>query len=199
MTSEVVSPEDRARAEVYALLAALLARPPEESLLGRLQGIEAAAAGDGDADMAAAWAVLRQAAEHAQPELLAEEFQELFVGIGRGELVPYGSWYLTGFLMEQPLAELRVDLRRLGCERQEGVHEPEDHAAALCETMSLLAASPEVSLEEQRRFFEKHIGPWMGRFFGDLAGARSARFYRAVGLLGERFLEVERAALAMPV
>jgi TorA maturation chaperone TorD len=79
------------------------------------------------------------------------------------------------------------------------VHEPEDHAAALCETMSLLAASPDVTLAEQGRFFEKHVGPWMGRFFGDLASAKSAHFYRAVGLLGERFLEIEHATLAMPV
>jgi TorA maturation chaperone TorD len=124
----------------------------------------------------------------------------LFIGLGRGELVPYGSWYVTGFLMERPLAELRVDLKRLGMERQEDVHEPEDHVAALCETMSLLVLSgDEAPFDEQREFFSKHLAPWIGRFFGDLAAAPSAHFYRSVGLLGERFMEVERTYFSMLV
>jgi len=101
--------------------------------------------------------------------------------------------------MEQPLAELRVDLRRLGLECNDDVHEPEDHVAALCETMSLLAATPTVPLETQRAFFEKHINTWMQRFFSDLAQAKAASFYRAVGIAGEKFLEVERTYLTMPV
>jgi TorA maturation chaperone TorD len=198
VTEETVDNEDRARAQVYALLGALLARPPQPSLLKALRQIDVPAS-DIASDMAAAWGLLKQAAERVQAATLEDEYQELFIGIGRGELVPYGSWYVTGFLMEKPLAELRVDLRRLGFECQDGVHEPEDHVAALCETMSLIAASPEIALETQREFFDKHVAPWMGRFFGDLANARAAGFYRAVGLLGERFLEVERTYLSMPV
>ena len=44
----------------------------------------------------------------------------LFIGLGRGELLPYGSSYLTGFLHERPLARLRADLGPLGIERAEG-------------------------------------------------------------------------------
>jgi TorA maturation chaperone TorD len=187
------------RARVYALLGALLARPPDEALLGTLRQIPAESAGEEDPGLAAAWAMLRRAAEQAEPAGLSDEYQELFIGIGRGELLPYGSWYMTGFLMERPLAELRQDLRALGLERRAEVREPEDHAGALCETMSLLAAGVHaLELERQRAFYERHIDPWMGRFFADLVQARSARFYRAVGLLGERFLEVEREYLAMP-
>ena len=190
---------EQARADVYALLGGLLAKPPDAALLGMLQRIPAAETG-GDATMAAAWATLKQSAGQARIDALAEEYQDLFIGIGRGELVPYGSWYMTGFLMEKPLAELRVDLRRFGLQRQDEVHEPEDHAAALCETMSLLAASgAEVTFEQQREFFAKHVEPWMARFFGDLAVAPSARFYRAVALLGERFIEVERTHFSMLV
>jgi len=196
--TETVSNEERARAQVYALLGALLARPPQQPLLKALRQIEVPVSEVGS-DMAAAWSLIKQAAERVEPASLEDEYQELFIGIGRGELVPYGSWYVTGFLMERPLAELRVDLRRLGFECRDDVHEPEDHVAALCETMSLIAASPEISLEMQREFFGKHLGPWMGRFFGDLANAKSASFYRAVGLLGESFLEVERTYLSMPV
>lgn len=196
---ETLGDTEQARADVYALLGALLARPPDAALLGMLQRIPVAEA-KGDATMTAAWATLKQSAAGAQVEALAEEYQDLFIGIGRGELVPYGSWYLTGFLMEKPLAELRVDLQRFGLQRQEQAHEPEDHAAALCEIMSLLVMSgTEVTFAQQREFFAKHIAPWMGRFFGDLAVAQAARFYRAVALLGERFLEVERTHFSMLV
>lgn len=194
--AEPLSEEDEARARVYSLIAALLIRPPSAELLQALQGIES---DDGQAGpMRAAWAMLKQAA--GQAEDLEGEYQDLFIGVGRGELMPYGSWYLTGFLMEKPLAELRGDLKRLGFERQEGTCEPEDHAAALCEIMSMIiASSAEMSFDQQRDFFGKHMAPWMGRFFSDLAKAKSARFYRAVGLLGEQFVEVERTYLGMPV
>ena len=112
--------EDRARAQVYGLIAALLVGPPEEPLLQMLREIEAPA-GEPDGEMAAAWGLIKQAAERADPSGLRDEYQDLFIGIGRGELVPYGSWYVTGFLMEKPLAELRTDLKRLGFEVREGV------------------------------------------------------------------------------
>jgi TorA maturation chaperone TorD len=193
-----VAAEDQARAQVYALLGTMLAQPLPDELLATLREIDAPAPEKGS-DMSAAWGALKQAATRTTGQAVAEEYQELFIGIGRGELVPYGSWYVTGFLMEKPLAELRVDLRRFGFERKEDVKEPEDHAAALCETMSLIVNSPEIDLAAQREFFEKHLNPWMGRFFSDLTTARSASFYRAVGLLGERFLEVEKTYLSMLV
>lgn len=198
VASAEVSEEDRARVQMYGLIGALLAKPPEEALLQVLRQIEVPA-DESDNEMVAAWGLIRQAAERATPGGAGEEYQDLFIGIGRGELMPFGSWYMTGFLMEKPLAELRSDLKRLGFEVQEGVAEPEDHVAALCETMNLIISSPEIGFEEQRQFFKKHVDPWMGRFFGDLAGARSANFYRAVGLLGERFLQVERTYLSILV
>ncbi|WP_197703177.1 TorD/DmsD family molecular chaperone [Sulfurifustis variabilis] len=189
--------EERARADVYSLIAALLGRPADERMLLLLRTLDTG--GATGTQMAPVWDLLRQAAHDARAEEVADEYQELFIGIGRGELVPYGSWYLTGFLMERPLAELRTDLARLGFERDENVREPEDHVAALCETMSLLIAGEDVPFEAQREFHEKHVAPWMGRFFNDLAQARSARFYRAVGLLGEQFMKLERAYFAMAV
>ncbi|HEY5645072.1 MAG TPA: molecular chaperone TorD family protein, partial [Pseudomonadales bacterium] len=122
-----------------------------------------------------------------------------FVGIGRGELVPYGSWYMTGFLMDQPLAILRRDLAELGFERQEDIKEPEDHVAALLETMGLMIGEGDTSLDVQRRFFQSHMGPWMKTFFLDLQKANAARFYRAVGQFGEQFIEFERKYLTMLV
>ena len=110
------------------------------------------------------------------------EFFDLFIGIGRGELLPYGSYYLTGFLNERPLARLREDLRALGIERAQGQPEPEDHAAILCEIMAGLAKGPfATAVGVQQQFFENHVSPWIGRFFADLERRRSGRFLPACG------------------
>ena len=190
--------EDRARGQVYALLGHLLAGPPDAELLESLRG---SAPEPGDRSLlAASWEMLAVAAARADLKELQSEYEALFIGLGRGEVVPYGSWYLTGFLMEQPLAQLRGDLRALGIERQPGVHEPEDHAAALCDTMTLLILGDEpASLERQHEFFARHLEPWLGRFFRDLQKAESARFYRAVGQLGEQFIGVESAAFGVSI
>ncbi len=180
---------DALRSNTWALLAALLAGPPDASLLQRLRTVEV---GGGGGEMGTAWQMLKLAAERSNPDGADDEYHALFIGIGRGELVPYGSWYLTGFLMDRPLAVLRGDLAALGFERQEGVSEPEDHAASLCETMAMLAAEGEAGLGAQRRFFEDHVGSWMDVFFQDLQRAETACFYRSAGQLGESFLAVER-------
>ena len=190
--------DERLRANSYGLLGALLAAPPAESLIQLLTQISPAEVGGGD-DLAAAWEVLRLAGERANVLALDDEYHELFVGIGRGELVPYGSWYMTGFLMDQPLAILRRDLAELGFERQEDTREPEDHVAALLETMGLMIGEGDISVDVQRRFFQSHMGPWMKTFFLDLQKAKTARFYRAVGQFGEQFIEFETQYLTMLV
>lgn len=186
--------EDVLRAGTYALLGTLLAAPPDEGMLERLRGIEAGAAeGDG---LAASWQLLKQAGMNARPEGLEDEYHDLFIGIGRGELVPYASWYLTGFLMERPLAQLRQDLARYGIRARPDVSEPEDHVAALCESMVVVIERADG--EAQQVWFDTHLASWMERFFRDLQQARNARFYRAVGLLGEQFMQFERQYLALP-
>lgn len=190
----------QARVEAYGLLAALLRDPPSGDLL---QGL--AEAGDSvvqshrPTDLQAAWKSLAEAAKNADPEAIDKEFHNLFIGLGRGELLPYGSYYLTGFLMDKPLAALRDELVRLGIQRAEGVSEPEDHAAAICETMVLLA-DPEhgIPLSGQQAFFGEYVGAWMPRFFSDVQGAKNADFYRSVGRLGEAFMEFERVWLSLP-
>jgi len=190
--------EDRIRGNVYALLGNLLAGPPDAKLLELLQGISPEP--DDDGVLAASWQMLAAAAARANLDSLREEYDALFIGIARGEIVPYASWYLTGFLMEQPLADLRSDLQALGIQRQPGVHEPEDHVAALCDTMALLIASDvPTPLDDQYRFFARHFEPWVARFFGDLQQARSADFYRAVAQLGEQFIGIEIQAFQAAV
>ena len=185
---------DTARAREYALLARLLARAPDAALLKRLTRLR------GDATpLGVAHVALAQAAEAANPERLAREYFDLFIGVGRGELLPYGSFYLTGFLHERPLARLREDLRALGIERTEAHQEPEDHASTLCEIMAgLVGEQFPAAPAEQRQIFDKHLAPWIGRFFADLEIAEAADFYRHVGSLGRLFIDIERDAFALP-
>ncbi len=194
----VVGDEDRLRGNLYSLLGHLLAAPPEQPLLDTLAGISPAPSDQ--SLLTAAWQMLADAAARGTPGALGDEYLALFIGLGRGEVVPYGSWYMTGFLMEQPLARLRSDLAELGIERQDGVREPEDHAAALCDAMALLISGDEPApVALQSRFFARHMEPWMGKFFRDLQQAPSARFYRAVGQLGEQFMDVETRAFGMSI
>jgi TorA maturation chaperone TorD len=185
---------DAARAREYALLAALLARSPDGAMLQRLAGLPADAT-----PLGAAHAALADSASRANSEDVEREYFDLFVGLGRGELLPYGSYYLTGFLHERPLARLRATLVRLGIERAPGQAEPEDHTAILCEIMAGIASRKfPVPEGAERDLFEQHLSPWIGRFFADLERAKAARFYRAVGTLGRVFMEIETEAFALP-
>jgi TorA maturation chaperone TorD len=187
--------EELMRANAWSLLARLLGAVPDERMLSLLAEIDTGHA-ESDDLLGAAWRMLATAAGRCSPAELEDEYHDLFIGVGRGQVLPYGSWYMTGFLMELPLARLREELRSLGFERQEGVKEPEDHAAALCDVMAMINTGEEpASLQEQAGFFDRHISPWMGRFFRDMQSASSARFYRAVGQFGEQFIEVEKRYL----
>jgi TorA maturation chaperone TorD len=193
---EGIDPGEQARADVYRLLGALLAAPPGAALIEMLRGISPEPADGGDA-MTAAWYALRAAAEQAEPERLEDEYFSLFIGLGRGEVVPYASFYIHGFLMEKVLASLRDELAVLGISRRSGIAEPEDHAAALCEVMGLIIEGHGLHLK-QSAFFEHYIDSWMGRFFEDLGKAETAGFYQAVALLGQQFLAVERQYFSLP-
>jgi len=194
VTGEILA-EDRLRANQYQLLARFLAAPPDAALLALAAGFE----GD-DTELGRARAALAQAAARTTPKAGNEEYHELFIGISRGELVPYGSYYLTGFLNDRPLAKLRVDMARLGIERAPGVKEPEDHIAALCEMMAGLitgAFGAPLDLGGQRAFFDAHLAPWAEPFFEDLERAEAARLYRPIGTLGRVYIGIEQAALEM--
>ena len=185
---------DAARAQEYGLLAALLMRAPDTRLLSNLAGLRGDASPLGMAHVA-----LAEAAERAKAANVEREFFDLFIGIGRGELLPYGSYYLTGFLNERPLARLREDLAAIGIERAEGMAEPEDHVGILCEIMSGLASRRlPAPPESDRLIFEKHMAPWIGRFFADLENAEAADLYRRVGMLGRVFMDIEAEAFDLP-
>jgi TorA maturation chaperone TorD len=192
-TAGDVEEVDAARAQEYALISVLLARAPDAPLLQRLATLR------GDASpLGLAHTALAEAAERASAERVEREYFDLFIGLGRGELLPYGSYYLSGFLHERPLARLRAHLDKLGIERAEGQAEPEDHAAILCEIMTGLASRRfPAPAGSDREMFEQHLAPWIGRFFADLEQAEAADFYRRVGALGRVFVQIETEAFAL--
>ncbi|MCH7942676.1 MAG: molecular chaperone TorD family protein [Proteobacteria bacterium] len=190
-----VQPEDKIRADAYGLLARLLCDAPDQDLLSLTAEIE----GDGT-PLGSALSALAEAATTATAEALSEEYLNLFIGVAGGELKPYCSFYLTGFSYEKPLAKLRVDMDKLGIARRDGVKEPEDHMASLCEIMAGLitgAFGAPADLETQQWFFDRHLAPWARFFFEDLESADSARFYKPVGTVGRLFMKIETTAFEM--
>ena len=190
-----VSPEDQLRADVYRLLARSLSRAPTADQLAELSGLKGGAGPFGSAVQ-----TLASVAAASSASTVAAEYQTLFIGLGRGELVPYGSYYLTGFLQEKPLAKLRQDMKRLGIKRDAAVSDPEDHIASELEMMAGLvdgAFGAALPVEQQRAFFESHIGSWAPVFFRDLERAEASVLYSALGSVGRVFLDIEDAAFAM--
>ena len=190
-----VAEENVLRARFYGLLAHLLAGPPGPDILENLTLLE----GD-DTEMGRALIDLATAAAAIAPEQAEAEFSALFIGLSEGELIPYGSYYLTGFLYEKPLADLRSDLDSLGIARSEDVSEPEDHIASLCEVMHGLivgAFGAPADIDTQHKFFDAHVNSWAPRFFKDLETAEQAVLYRPIGTIGRTFMAIEREAFSM--
>jgi TorA maturation chaperone TorD len=187
--------EDALRVQMYRFLARLLAAPPDKALLEKISKM-----GGDETDLGKAMLSFAKLAASTDPAHAEQEYNDLFIGLARGELLPYGSYYLTGFLHEKPLAKLRNDMAALGIERAEGVKEPEDHIAALMDMMAGLIIGEygePASVAEQKKFFEAHISSWAGHFFADLEAAKSSVLYAALGSIGRSFMEIEATAFSM--
>ncbi|AXB31407.1 molecular chaperone [Vibrio campbellii] len=183
--------EQTLRTEIYLVLSALFRSAPSEEMIEFLTSLEV---DPSESAMQKAWIALQQAAKDSNREALEDEYQDLFIGIGRGEVMPFGSWHMTGAMMEKPLAEIRHDLELLGFERDENVKEPEDHIAALCEVMSMLTGEEE---DLQQAVFNKHIAPWFNSFTQQLENAESANFYKPAAQLCEAFLTLEQVRFSV--
>ena len=190
-----IAEEDALRADLYDFLASLLAAPPPQPLIERTRALN----GD-ETDLGQAIGALALAASATGEASARREFDRLFIGLGRGELLPYASYYMTGFLNERPLAALRSEMKDLSISRAANVFEPEDNIASLCEMMAGLIRGrfgAPVSLARQRDFFARHVAPWAGHFFCDLERAKGAQFYAPVGAIGRIFMDIEREAFRM--
>ncbi len=190
-----VAEEDVLRAHLYRLLAGYLAHPPNANELK----VAASMVGD-ETELGQAIQALGKIASNLTPEQIDAEYHDLFIGVGRGELLPYASYYLTGFLMEKPLSRLRSDMDQLGIVRRDSVKEPEDHIGAVMDMMAgiiLGAFAGAGDIAAQKSFFDDHVAPWATHFFRDLEGAKSSVFYAALGSIGRIFMGIEETAFAM--
>jgi TorA maturation chaperone TorD len=195
-----LSPEDQARADLYALVARLLLAPPGAALLADLGAADPICTERSGDPFEEAWARLTLAAAVTDPDAVADEFAALFVSVGTPKLNPYGSLYQSGHLNDTPLAALRADLARLRLGRAGGAGEFEDHLGALCETMRVLisgaAGLARQPVSEQQRFFDTHIAPWYARCLADIANDAEANFYRLVAGFALAFFAIEAEAFA---
>lgn len=183
--------EDRLRADLYDMIGVLLSKPPSTDLLEGVAGLS----GD-DTPLGKSITALARLAGQLRRDAIKDEYNTLFIGMTRGELMPYASYYMTGFLHEKPLAVLRGEMRRLGIERTPNNFEPEDNMASLCEMMAGLVRGTygPGGLQTQRDFFNAHLAPWAEHFFTDLEGAKASVFYAPVGSVGREFVAIEREA-----
>ena len=192
---EILSEEDDLRAQLYEFLATLLRIEPTDAVVQQVSQLS----GD-DSPIGQASSTLAHLAKQMDGSAVRAEYVDLFIGVGRGELLPYCSYYLTGFLNEKPLANLRQDMAAIGIVRAEGVKDPEDHIASLCDMMAGLIRgqfSRSFTLAEQASFHKKHLAPWAELFFSDLESAKNAVFYAPVGTIGKAFMDIESKSFDM--
>jgi len=185
--------EELARAELYGLLARLWLAPPDADLLRQFQVAVTQAPQEG-AFLEAPWQALVAAMRGTTPEAAQLEYDALFLGVGKPEVFLYGSYYLSGFLNEKPLAALRHDLAALGLARDEARGETEDHIAGVCEVMRYLIAGDDVAvsnLEQQRRFFRAHLQPWIEKLCDALDAHPRPVLYRSLAGFTRAFIQVE--------
>lgn len=185
--------EETARAEVYGLLAALYYAPPSAELLGQLRVAvtEAPAAGG---FLEEPWRQFVGTVRELDDEQVASEYEALFGGVGKPEVYLFGSWYLSGFLNEKPLAALRSDLAALGLARDEAMPETEDHFACVCEVMRYLIAGDDVevaNLTQQQKFFSSHVQTWVPAMCEAISAHPKAKFYAALAGFTAAFVSVE--------
>ena len=187
--------EDRLRADMYSFLASLLRTEPSADLVKQLTLLESDNSPIGNAIK-----ILSKLASSLDLHSIRDEYVKIFVGVGRGEILPFASYYLTGFLKDKPLAKLRTDMQEIGIEISAEVKEPEDHIASLFDIMSGLILgkfSKKFSIEEQKEFFNKHLGQWADLLMRDIEASKIAVFYAPVGTIGREFLEIERSSFKM--
>jgi TorA maturation chaperone TorD len=188
--------EELARAELYGLLAQLWIAPPDDALLQQFK-VAVTQAPEAGGHLEAPWQALVAAMRSTTAAAAAEEHDALFGGVGKPEVFLYGSYYLSGFLHEKPLALLRADLEQLGLARDETRSETEDHVAYVFETMRYLIAGDDVAvcnLERQRRFFRAHVQPWVAQLCDAVQAHPRADTWRTVAELTREFVGVEAQA-----
>ena len=194
---DLIDSEDQLRADMYSFLASLLRAEPTAELVNQLTILES-----DDTPIGKSIKTLVKLASSLDLPTIRDEYVRIFIGVGRGELLPFASYYLTGFLKDKPLAKLRNDMKEIGIEIESNVKEPEDHIASLFDMMAGLILGKftrKYSIGEQRDFFNKHLAPWADLLMRDIESSKIAVFYAPVGTIGREFIEIERSSFKMDV
>jgi TorA maturation chaperone TorD len=193
----IINNEDQLRADMYSFLANLLRAEPSAELVNQLTKLES-----DESPIGKSIKTLSKLASSLDLPTIRDEYVRIFIGVGRGEILPFASYYLTGFLKDKPLAKLRNDMKEIGIQLAENVKEPEDHIASLFDMMSGLILgkfSKKFSIGEQKDFFNKHLAPWVDLLMRDIESSRIAVFYSPIGTIGREFMEIERSSFSMDV
>ena len=196
-TIDIIDDEDQLRADMYSFLASLLRAEPNTDLVKQLTNLES-----DDSPIGKSIKTLSKLASSLDLPTIRDEYVRIFIGVGRGEILPFASYYLTGFLKDKPLAKLRNDMKEIGIELAENVKEPEDHISSLFDMMSGLILgkfNKKFSIGEQKDFFNKHLNPWVDLLMRDIESSKIAVFYSPVGTIGREFIEIERSSFSMDV
>jgi TorA maturation chaperone TorD len=191
-----IEEEDQLRADMYSFLASLLRAEPSADLIKQLTLLES-----DDTPIGKAIKILTKLASSLDLPSIRAEYVGIFIGVGRGEILPFASYYLTGFLKDKPLAKLRGDMQEIGIAVSSGI-DPEDHIATLFDIMAGLILGKfnrKFSIGEQRDFFNKHLAPWVDLLMRDIEASKIAVFYAPVGTIGREFIEIERSSFKMDV
>ena len=191
-----IEEEDQLRADMYSFLASLLRAEPSADLVKQLTLLES-----DDTPIGKAIKILKKLASSLDLPSIRDEYVGIFIGVGRGEILPFASYYLTGFLKDKPLAKLRGDMQEIGIAVSSGI-DPEDHIATLFDIMAGLILGKfnrKFSIREQRDFFNKHLAPWVDLLMRDIEASKIAVFYAPVGTIGREFIEIERSSFKMDV
>ena len=196
-TVSEIKEEDQLRADMYSFLANMIRTEPSQELLDSVKKLT----GD-DSSIGKSIKLISKLASAMHVSEIQDEYVNLFVGVGRGELLPFASYYLTGFLNDKPLSKLRNNMNELGVVRIKEVKEPEDHVSSLFDIMSGMITGQfgkQYSITEQSNFFEKHLNSWIHLLMSDIESAKTAVFYVPIGSLGKEFINIEREAFRMNV
>ena len=192
----LIEEEDQLRADMYSFLASLLRTEPSADLVKQLTLLES-----DDTPIGKAIKILTKLASSLDLPSIRAEYVGIFIGVGRGEILPFASYYLTGFLKDKPLAKLRGDMQEIGIAVSSGI-DPEDHIATLFDIMAGLILGKfnrKFSIGEQKDFFNKHLAPWVDLLMRDIEASKIAVFYAPVGTIGREFIEIERSSFKMNV
>ncbi|HUX25367.1 MAG TPA: molecular chaperone TorD family protein [Burkholderiales bacterium] len=191
--ADEVSPEDRARADFYALIARLFYAGPDAGLLAAIAAADEIAGEGENRSLPQAWNALVSAAAAMDAEAVGEEYDSVFVGTGKAEITPYASHYLAESMKENVLVRLRTELAAMGLARGLGVAEYEDHFASLCEVMRhLVFLDSDAAVQKQKKFFFVYIEPWYVNFCDSVIISDNTNFYKHVARFTKAFIDLEK-------